>query len=114
MEPERNQKKKKEGKKENNFLPNGKSTGSSWTAFTPIGANVRVILQKMCHLKCVSAGEIHAALNAQYQLPASPGCFSVFLEKVPGGVLLNAFFFSFFFLDAGVKAEGHRARRWSA
>lgn len=107
MEPERNQKKKKEGKKENNFLPNGKSTGSSWTAFTPIGANVRVILQKMCHLKCVSAGEIHAALNAQYQLPAS------FLEKVPGGVLLNAFFFSFF-LDAGVKAEGHRARRWSA
>lgn len=57
-------------------MPNRKSTGSSRSVFTPIGATVRVILWKMCHLICFSAGEIHTAPNAQHLLPTSPGCFS--------------------------------------
>lgn len=64
-----------------------KTTGSLPPVFTPNGVNHH--FAEDMRFKCVSTGEIHAALNARHLLPASPGYFSQHSgKKILGGVSL--------------------------
>lgn len=64
-----------------------KTTGSLPPVFMPNGVNHHLV--EDVRFKCVSTGEIRAAVNAWHLLPTSPGYFfTAFGKKNPRGVFL--------------------------